>query len=282
MTWNYENWLNTTLVSLKSDLGLTSYNIEVATEQAFIKKTTFTPNTIYVVIKFLTSSITFEATTQPVQFIIISEENSMDATRILFNAFAQRYNWFFDGPYDNVYVKHQYSTPAVLSNFNEIGYGYRSTLYISATLYIMENVMEVRDLLIDHHEVKPLAFNMAYAMTGNTQPVGGNRLASTTKSVATLSIAMTVPLTDTELVNNVVNITNGSSTGNKSFDFNFSVGDINIGRYHSDVYADDVLVYADGVKVVVDEGSELNMKLVSAEITTSPQQVPGLQLGFML
>ena len=112
MNYHYEDFLTEKLNLIKQDLGM-NINLEVYEEQIFVKMKTFTPNTIYVIIKYLSSNITLEATLQPVQIMILSEQNSMEIARTLFNEFANRYNWFTDIQ-DNIYTKHQYSTPVVL------------------------------------------------------------------------------------------------------------------------------------------------------------------------
>lgn len=256
--FNYENDLELKLktINTQKQLGLT---IEVASEQAFAKQKTFAPNTIYVVVKKLGASMTFEAITQPVQLIIICEQNSLDKTQELLNTFVETYNWQSETQISGsttTYVKQQYSKPVVMSNFNEVGFGYRSALYVSGTLFLMENVLDVKDIYVDGVEIQPLTFNINYSMSGNTQPVRNDKISSTEKNVSTMSISMSIPMTDTDLVRKIIGIMNVNDTnwnGNEVFAFSFNMGL--------------TLTY--------------NMKLTSAQVITSPNQVPSLSLGFM-
>lgn len=250
---NYELYLTEKLNTIKNTRQY-DINIEISTEQAFAKIKTFDPKTVYVIIKYLTSSITLEAKTQPIQILCLAEQNQIDISRALFDEFANTYNWvsYTEG---TTYTKQQYSTPVVLSNFNEVGFGYRSVIYIAGTLYIMEEVVDVEGLEIDDNSITPLTFSMSYAMTGNTQPVGNSYIATTVKNIATLSITMSIPMTNTDLVEKVISIMSGDDSGNQDFKFNFTL---------------------DGV-----EFDDQNFKLISASFVTAPNSVPALQLGFM-
>jgi len=266
MNYNYENYLREKLNLINNGLEESERvkTIEVADEQVFAKNKTFDPETIYVVIKKLASSISYEAITQPVQCVVLCEQNSLAKTQNILKIFVDTYNWATDIQTVNnntTYVKQQHSTPVVLSNFNEVGYGYRSVVYFTTTLYIMENVADVNRLYIDNVELKPLAFNITYSMTGNTQPIGNEKIASTVKNVATASIGMTIPLTETILVKKILEIMDGKTSGNTDFAFDFWIGNEtgSTGKGHF----------------------SYNMKLISATINTAPNQVPSIQLGFM-
>lgn len=120
----------------------------------------------------------------------------------------------------------------------------------------MEDVADVKELTVDTSEVKPLSFGINYTMSGNTQPVGNSNLATTFKNVASLSITMTIPMKNTILVEKIVKIMNGTSSGNTDFTFYFKINDV--------------------------EFNNIKLKLTSSQIITAPNQVPSLQLGFIL
>lgn len=263
MSFNYENYLLEKLSVINNQLreqdDAFNLHIEVANEQAFSKNKTFKPDTIYVVIKKLTSTITYESETQPIQLIVLCEQNNIDRTLTLFNTFAEQENWkqFND---DTTYIKQQYSKPVVVSNFNEIGYGYRSVVYLSGTLYILNNVLDIKSVRIECGnsavDIQPLNFTLSYAMSGNTQQNRDELLASTVKQIATLSIGFTIPFTQNGIVEKILNIANGETSGNTTFAIKYKIGSSNTYITH-------------------------NMKLTSANITTAPNAVPGLQLSFM-
>ena len=148
MNWNYEEKLIEYIAQAQRDSGLgEDYIFEVCTEQIFAKLSTLTPNTIYVVVKYLSSTNTLNAVQQPIQLIISCEQNQIQASQIIFSKLVASHN--FEAIIENgTYVKQDYREPVVLSNFNEVSYGYRTIMYISATLFIMENVIDVNDLTI--------------------------------------------------------------------------------------------------------------------------------------
>lgn len=187
MNFNFENYL---LQELHSD------KIVVLNEQVFVKNGELEPDKIYVVIKYLTSSIEYGAETTPVQILVLSEQNGLEQAKEIFDAFTQSHNWV-SGMFNGSFVKQQYSSPVVMSNFNEAAYGYRSVLYISATLFVMDNVSDVENLELEGVKIKPINFNWSYQMTGNTQAVGNEKLASTVKNISTFSATMSLPVLNT-------------------------------------------------------------------------------------
>lgn len=184
MSFNFENYL---LQELHSD------KIIVSSEQLYVKDGEYDPNKIYVVTKYLTSDIEYGVETQPVQILVFSEENGMQEAKELFDAFAVSHNWR-SGIYNGSFVKQQYSSPVVMSNFNEASYGFRSVLYISCTLYIMNNIEDVTNLKINGIAIKPLEFVWTYQMTGNTQPLSSQEIASTVKNISTFSASISIPV----------------------------------------------------------------------------------------
>lgn len=259
MELDYNLLLLDRLVALQQELGLDGFNIEVDYEQSFIKDKDLNPNTIYVLTKYLQSDRSIGVETQPMQIFVLSEQNSLDASRLLFSEYAKAYNFkpIFQG---NEWVKQQYSDPVVLSNFNTVDYGYRSILYVSVTLYIMENVIDVSSVIVDSESYTPLAFNISYSMSTNTQQLPTEEIASSRKTVSTFAITMTVPLVESPLVKEALQIMNEEESGDTIFDISFTckVGDTG---YSKTITKD--------------------MRLISAQLTTAPNQVPGLQLGFM-
>lgn len=250
MNYHYEDFLTEKLNIIKRDLSI-NINIEVYEEQIFVKMREYTPNTIYVVIKYLSSDITLEASMQPIQLMVLSEQNSLELARTLFNEFAARFNWFVDIQ-NSIYTKHQYSTPVVLSNYEEISTGYNSMLYISGTLYIMEDVLDVKNLNINNVSVPLLSFNMSYSMGGNTQQMPSNNIASTIMDVSTVAFGLTLALKNNPIFGSIFSIINGQINGNFNFNISFAIGDIDF---------------------------NFDTKLTSATLNTAPNQVPSMQIG---
>ena len=148
--WNYDDykkWLKNRLIEIKNALDFNDYNIDVFNEQDYAKNRSIDAKTITIVTKFLPSNIIFSAKTQPVQILVITEENSISVANSIVTKFCDDYNFSVSNTTDT-YIKHIYSTPVVLSNFNLIGIGMRTVLYVGATLIILENVMDITNLKV--------------------------------------------------------------------------------------------------------------------------------------
>lgn len=254
MSWDYEYYVTEKLNTIKNSNNY-DINIEIASEQAFAKLKTFNPNTVYVIIKKLSSTITYNIDTIPIQIIAIAEQNDMDKTKELFDIFVNQNNWIAS-LVGTTYIKQQYTSPVVLSNFNEVSYGYRSVIYVTGTLFIMEDVVDIDELKIDNVKYKPLTFSFSYQMTGNTQAVGTSVIAETVKSIATFTVTLSVPLLDDDLCDKVREIMNGTQSGNTNFAFS--------------------ITYTKGTANI-----SANLKLINAQLNTAPNQAPSLMLSFM-
>lgn len=155
--WNYDDyktWLRGRLNEIKDSLDFNDYAIEVFNEQDYAKRRSILPKTITVITRFLASSMLFNAKTQPIQMIIVAEENSIATANSIMSKFCETWNFVTTKENDTA-IKHQYSTPVVLNNFNLIGIGLRTVLYIGATLYILDRLVDITDLKVS---LDPLSF----------------------------------------------------------------------------------------------------------------------------
>jgi len=227
----------------------------VDSEQAFMKRKDLTPGTVFALVRELTDEIQIGVRIRPVQVLILSEQNGLEEAKAFFSAYAREFNWeSYEGFGDGVFVKQQWTDPVVLSNFNAVDYGYRSVLYCNATFYVMENVCDLRNLTIDDESVRALTFGMAYGMTPNSQQLKGEYIAKSVKSVSSLSITLSVPMTESSLLDKVNGIMAETLNGNEDFLLSFSLG--------STTFAN------------------LKMKLTMADFSASIADVPAMRLGF--
>lgn len=261
MTFDFNSMLRDKLVALQKDLGLSNFNIEVDAEQAFLKSKDMQPNTIYVLTKLLQNDRSIGVETQPIQIFILSEQDSLDVCKALLSEFAKRNNFVaFTSGTD--WIKQQYTDPVVLSNFNTVDFGYRSVLYVSATLYIMEDVIDVSNVTIDSIPVKALTFGFTYSMTTNTQQMATESIASSQKTVSSFGVTMSIPLVKNVVVEKILKIVDEyeNYTGNEPFavSFDCKTSDKEFGITISKT-----------------------LKLINAQLTTAINQVPALQLGFI-
>lgn len=254
-TNKYKEWLKNRLIEIKNDLDFNDFNIEVYNEQDYAKNRSIKAKTITVIVKFLASAIVFSAKTQPIQMLVIAEENGLSVANSILTKFADTYN-FATIPDGTTYVKHMYSSPVVLSNFNLIGIGLRTVLYINTTLFILEDVMDINDLKVDGNPVQMMSATIGYTMQGDTQPFDGG-FAITEKNFATFVMTINVACVKTEFTEKCIKIMNASSEdkGNEDFEMSFSVGELPF---------------------------NFTMKLVGAVLTTAVNNVPSLQLSFQV
>lgn len=266
---NYANWLRNRLNEVKDSLDFSQYEIEVINEQDFAKRRSIKPNTITVIVKCLKPLLVFNVTTsQPIQMIIIGEENGIDVTQTIMNRFAGIYNNYVQAEGGNS-IKHAYATPVVLSNFNLIGIGYRTALYMDTNLFILENSLDIGNYIIwykrniqsdtgyDLVKVPIISATFAYTMQGDTQPFSG-KLAKTVRDFATFTMTITIPATQNELIAQVVKIMTG---GDEIDTFKLSVDFGEEGH-------------------TLETNFPLEMKLVDATISSAINNVPSIQLSF--
>jgi len=265
MSWDYEIYLKNQLISLINDLSL-DLKVEVCEEQMFAKIKEYMPKTIYCVIKYLATTIQFTSVIRPVQIMIMSEANQLTNVKILFDALANNYNWMTVIE-NTTYVKQQYSSPVVLSNFNDVSYTFRSVLYISATLIEMENVVDVKGgFTISFDEtvngvttvksvlIDPISQQFQYIASGDTQPIGGRKISETIKSVSTFSLSLIVAPTNNDFIQECIKISKGIVSGNKRFSVVFTLGDIDF---------------------------NINMVLTSFNHNSAKNEIPGISIGLM-
>lgn len=253
--WNYDEykeWLKNRLVEVKDSLDFKQYVIEVYNEQDYAKNRSIKPKTITIIVKFLASTLIFSTKTQPIQMLAISEENSLSVANSILTKFCEQYNFAVIND-ETTYVKHMYSTPVVLSNFNLIGIGLRTVLYINTNLFILEDVMDINDLEIDGNKIDFLSATIGYTMGGDTEPFG-NDFASTVKDFATFVMTINIACIKTNFTGKCVKIMSGKSEelGNEDFNVSFTIGELPF---------------------------SFTMKLVGATLSTAVNNVPSLQIS---
>lgn len=254
MNWNYNDFLTEKLTIIARDLG---YNGEilVSDELAFTKAKSYSENTIYFVVKRLTSIITNETETQPIQIICLCEQNSLvNATSIL-NQFVDENNWkIIETNETNIKAKQEYSKPVVISNFDEVGFGYRSVIYLTGNIFLIRNLLDVETIDINGVSFKPLNFSWNYSMTPNTQQEHGDNLSSSVKTVSVVSVSFSVSPSSNNFLARVINIAKGTTTGNENFEISFNFGSYEI---------------------------SYDMKLIEFSFDTSPNNIGGIRVGFI-
>ena len=130
-----ENQFNEIIHS--GDCVYKGFHVSVAEEQDFNRiKCQDDTNHIYIVVKFLAADINYGQVLLPITITAVSEDRKLDVCKRLLFEFADRNNMRID---ENSTIKQFYTSPQVMSNFEEIYDGYRSLLYLSGVFTINEN-----------------------------------------------------------------------------------------------------------------------------------------------
>ena len=282
MSYDFNELLRNEIIQLKQEYAI-DCDFIIESEQMFIKRDVLKPDTIYLLTRELQNDNSIGVDTQPIQILILSEQDSLDICKGFFSAFAKKFNFVEsfdtyteDNTTHTIWVKQQYADPVVLSNFNTIDCGYRSVLYMSATFYIMYDIVDLKDLKIDGDDFKALTFSLAYSMTPNTQQITGASefISKSVKSVSSLAITLTIPAVKSNLLTKVLSIANETDTqqsteltygGNEDFNFYFELGDISFGNSGA----------------IDDTNKVLNMKLTALNYETAINNIPAIRLGFV-
>ena len=206
---------------LSSSADFNNYSFVITNEVQYEKdeKIKKEKNKIFIVLKYYPATLNFGQILLPIQIDVVSEQNKLDIAKKLLCAFAETYNLEFNS---DLTIKQYYQSPSVLSNFNEIGYGYRSLLTMRGTLQISENSNLIKSIsLVGGTDLNPtytelgfITSNISFDVQLETQSLYGND--NVTKSwarVGTLVLNFSVYLTNDTFCNTILYIMAKNNTG---------------------------------------------------------------------
>jgi hypothetical protein len=251
---SYKTTLLNGLNQLLVDFDISDYKIKVYDEKSYQDEVT-DPKTISVVIKYLTGTILYTSTVLPMQFMVMAEENSIEIAKMLIEAYAQINN-FTNIVIDNNFIKQAFSTSAVVNNFNSVGSGFRSVLFMSATLTITGSVVDIKTLVIDTVETKFISSSLSYNSEPDSQPFPSSNLNISVKRFSSVALSLQVPHTNSAFCQKVINILKGTVSGNTKFAMTITLSD-------------------PSNTTIVN-----NFLLVSVNLNTTAGDLPTLQLAF--
>ena len=140
-----DNYVNTIIELLEQELTeikeknsdkYGQYSLVIANERAMDEERFYSHNTIYIVVKFLSSYIYYGQAVVPITLRILSEQNTIEIAQQLMIEFAMTYNLKEN---DTQTIKQVYQTPSVTTNFNEVFTGYRTAFFVTGTFVISKN-----------------------------------------------------------------------------------------------------------------------------------------------
>lgn len=206
------------------------------------------------VVKYLSGTNFKDSTVQPVQLVVYT--NDIATTKTALETFATTYNNapFIDGA--STYVQQIYSTPFLLTSFEEIGDNFTHQFIINGTLLISENVKEIKKVKIDNVEYETTLRTLTYQSMVDNQKIGTAEINTSNITYASIKLALSMIHKVNALSNKLKSIRQGSM----SIDTTFSVE----------------LIFSDS------ETSEpITMKLDSYNINSQNTALPILNLSFV-
>lgn len=196
-----------------------TYDFTLTNELQFVKdkkngeKLKNNPKQIFVVVKFLPATLNFGQTLMPIIVNAIAEKNKLDICYNLLIEYAEAYNLEFN--VDET-IKQYYSTPSVLSNFNEIGDGYRSLINMTGTFQISEN-SNFFEITYNSETVPSISQSISYDVQLESNVFYGKNDRTTSRGrVGTFVLNVTMYLTKDGLPNDAFKATKDCDV---SFDF---------------------------------------------------------------
>lgn len=194
-----------TEVMLKDEEFYSNYNFILSNEQQFVKDKERKKGTIYLVVKFMPASIDFGQTILPITLNAVAERNKIEVCQQLLLEYAQTYNLTTS---EDETIKQVYTSPSMLSNFNEVYDGFRSLLYMSGNFLISSNSNNCKVYVSGEDEELPcISFSSTFDIQLDSQPFysTGNFTQSVGK-VGTYAINISTYLIDSKFLNRVLNI----------------------------------------------------------------------------
>lgn len=173
------------------------FSLVFSKEQAFISDKDVGKNKIYIVVKFLSATMNYAQTIQPIVIEALSESNSIEVCDKLLFEYAEKNHLQMN---DEKTVRLLYTKPSIVSNFNEVFDGFRSLFYLTGTLLISENSNMVEIFDRDTQKVvETLQSGCDCQIQLDTQVTyASNNFTKSKSRVGTRILSITAYLTDLE------------------------------------------------------------------------------------
>ena len=122
------------------------YEIILSNEYQYIREKDRHPGSIFVVVKFQTGSFNYGQFVQPIVMNVIAEHNKISVCQKLLYEYVSRWHNSEIREIENDLIKQTYTSPTVMSNFNDVFDGYRSLFYVSGVFLVGENSNPITSL----------------------------------------------------------------------------------------------------------------------------------------
>jgi hypothetical protein len=202
----------------------TGYTFKVVEEASFADPDE-TAKTILVVVKYLTGIIMSSSVAYPVQLMVYAEANGIEVARYILDTFATTKSMTaFIRTFK--YYKQTYSTSVVMSQFNPGPDGFRGMIYLSGTLVVTENIMDIAYIKVMGKTITTNSVSISYNAQPDNQRVEGQEINTTLKHSASVMIQFDTiniddvadgTLSQNRFYTALKNLRNGSISGNTTF-----------------------------------------------------------------
>lgn len=203
------------------------YILNFASEQYFHTDTQVKPNEIDVIVKDTGGQILFGNRIVPVSVFVISEQDSLDAARSMMQVFVSlnnqvRFSYLNDSDQTRS-VYPLYNAPTSTGNFESVGAGLRSVLYMGGVLVVTENALDIESVQIGTGDA-PYTFidipfiqaQINFSSVQDTQAwYGNNDMAQGKVKWGTLVFGLSMQSANTDFMSTVLStMVNDSSASN--------------------------------------------------------------------
>ena len=187
-------------------------------------QTTSLQKTIYIVLKFSSTSISFGQNIIPASIEVLSESGSNVVAQKLMSDFTSLYNTSMDSSYK---IKQIYQAPVNTSNFNEAFNGFRSVLSIECLYLYSEDAkyseiyyVTTEDGVETEHKIDFIKFGASFSNTLDTKAFyTSNNGAVSIALISAYTISLVVYLRDDDFCNKVISVADGDDDNNSTFVF---------------------------------------------------------------
>ena len=192
-------------------------NFYVDDEQTFIKReNNYDVKSLYIVLKYGEATLNYGSSVIPLTLLIFGVGDKFELTKEFLNKFVSMFNLIKDGQYQYIY-----SSPYVLSNFNEVGYSFRSLFTINCSVLIKnKGLYYIEKILYEDEEVDVLDFKDDLMIQLNSQPYSNtNGETKSYASMGTYTFSIMLYGVDSKLINDCLDLKYQYTDINKDFMF---------------------------------------------------------------
>lgn len=197
--------------------------IILSKEQQFMKQKDKDPNAIYIVVRFGAADVMFRQTVLPATIIVLTQQNKVDLAYDLMYEYSQRFTLVRA---NNDTIQQVYESPSMSGSFNEVYEGFRSVVTMTAAFVIGKNSNEYKvyyyysqDGVNLAEEIPMVSTTFSFVGSPDTQAFYNKKnFVESVVSFGAVSLGFTTfVLSDSKLINDVLDILGETNSATNSF-----------------------------------------------------------------